>query len=268
MKTVIITWKQDVKNLRRYGLHNYWGFGDMIRGVCGIFDVCEEFGYKLYVDMRHHPVHHFFEHIKHDYESIVDEKKDDIILNIFHTRREIIDKLHTIFQTSDLYINAMWVDPYIYSSELSSKNKEFIRNILTPTREFNDYISTQIPIQTYNIIHFRIGDIHIGATTLPDYHKYINLIQQYGNSNDIIISDNNKLKHIVKETLGDRFIVTDIDPCHVGVEINIEKIKGTLYEFILASRARHINTYSNYGWVSGFILTIHRIYDVPIIAMK
>lgn len=268
MKTVIITWKQEVKNLWRHGLHNYWGFGDMIRGVCGVFDVCEELGYTLYVDMRHHPIHHFFKNIEHGFESIIDENKEDIILDIFSSRNSIIEKLCNKFENSDIYFNAMWVDPYIFSNNISSKNKDFLKRILTPTDEFSEYIASRLPRHPYNILHFRLGDTCSSLQTIIDNNKYIHLMHQYGKPHDIVISDNNQLKHIVRETLSEIYSVTDNDQCHIGIETDLEKIKGTLYEFMLASRSIHINTYTVYSWISGFVHAIHHIYDVPIICMR
>jgi hypothetical protein len=263
-KTVIIIWKQHVINDK----DSFWGFGDMLRGVCGVFDVCEALGYKLYIDMRHHPVHNFFQHIENGYESIIDTNINNIIIDTFNTRISIIDKLHSIFETSDVYYNAMWCHTYILDHVLSSSMKDFIGRLLTPTIDFRLYIDSMIPSESYNVLHFRLGDNHIASSTLTGYEQYVHLIERYARNGDVIISDNKRLKEIIRDIFHDKYKITNIEPCHIGTETDLEKIRGTLYEFILTSRAKHISTKTCYGWTSGFVHTIHRIFDVPMTCIR
>lgn len=263
-KTVIVIWKQVIMN----HTGSYWGFGDMLRGVCGVAEVCKEYGYNLFVDMRYHPVHHFFKHIEHGYESVIDNNINNVTLDIFNTHESLVSKLSRAFEASDVYYNAMWCDTYVFNRDLSSSTKEFVRRLLTPTDDFREYIDSRLPSTTFHIVHFRLGDDRIGTSALTDYEQYQKLIERYACDGDFIISDNKRLKEIVRDTYSDKYRLTDIEPCHIGKETELEKIRGTLYEFILTSRAMRINTKSCYSWISGFVNTVHSIFDVPITYMS
>ncbi len=53
----------------------------------------------------------------------------------------------------------------------------------------------------------------------------------------------------------------DTIPAHLGDHNHCDLIKDTLFEFFLVTKCKKIRTYSNNGWVSGFVYWIHKIYE-------
>lgn len=263
-KTVIIVWKQVVKNLKPTEKDNFWGFGDMIRGVCGIVDVCEELGILVFVDTRHHPVGSFFKYNTHTYEELIDNNIDNINIDLFNNRESIKTHLTNIFKTKDIYYNAIWVNPYIFTIKLSNYVKQFIKTVLTPTDTFQAYIDKHLPSYKYDIIHFRLGDKYFDSNDKSNFKDVMNKLQNTIGGGDILISDSKSFKDIVYKEMHDKIVISDIKPCHIGYEKDNYKIQETLYEYILLTKAQTIKTYSVYGWVSGFTNSIHKIYDVPL----
>jgi hypothetical protein len=266
-KVYIIIWKQEVNNYKRKGFECYWGFGDMLRGVCAVFDVCQELNIKLYVDMRYHPIGQFFKHVQHGFEELIDNNINNINLDIFNTRQSITDHINNKFKDSNIYFNAAWGSTYVYDNSLPELTKQFVKELLTPTDDFQNYINQHLPKEEYSIIHFRLGDMFFD-NNIPDKLSYLcNLVDNNSRASDIIISDS----PVFKNTLNNKthnYTISNIIPCHLGFETDMNKVKETLYEFILVSKSNHIKTYSSYGWISGFVHSIHRIYDIPLTILK
>jgi hypothetical protein len=56
----------------------------------------------------------------------------------------------------------------------------------------------------------------------------------------------------------------DIDIGHIGKDNDDKLIKNTLLEFFIMTNANKIKTYSNYTWISGFVLWASYIYNIPL----
>lgn len=268
MKTVVVVWKQRLVKSNGRVDTSFWGFGDLLRGVCGMYELCRELGYTMYVDMRHHPLGQLFKPIPHAHERAVDSVKDRLTCNAFPShslmKRFLSDKL----RRSDLWCGFVWAGLYIFEKPLSEECKAFVRSILVPTDEYAAYIDAHLPTGAYNITHFRMGDATINSTSVTIPPPVLRLLEDSPSGTNILISDSDVLKKAALELHPAKYVALDTQTCHVGVETDIEKVKSTIVEFIAASRAKSINTFSVYSWVSGFVNTIHMIYDVPLTAMK
>ena len=60
----------------------------------------------------------------------------------------------------------------------------------------------------------------------------------------------------------------DMEIGHLGYEKDDTKIKNTLCEFLIMTKAKKIKTYSCYNWVSGFVNSVCKLYDIELINLK
>jgi hypothetical protein len=94
---------------------------------------------------------------------------------------------------------------------------------------------------------------------------YNHFLENY-EPNDILITDSNDFRNYVRSHHSSAFVF-DHDVCHIGYHHDTEHMPGicnTLVEFFLCTEASKLKTFSIYGWVSGFIYPIHKIYDIPL----
>lgn len=263
-RTLIVVWKQNY--IGRNPKIQFWGFGDVLRGLCGVLDVCDELGIEVAVDMRHHPLSYCFAHQSHGYEHDVDTHIDQIPLQAFSIRTTLKHYLEKAFENKLVHVMGAWVDPYIFANPLKNKTKEYIRRLLSPTTEFamwmNSHQSDDVPA---NVLHFRLGDDHLvrkkGGNT---YEVLSEKVRKHSTTPIYVVSDSPQFKSILQKTKIPNVSVSNVEPCHLGVESDPTKVMATVAEYLLLSHAKTIHTYSVYGWTSGFVHSVHRIFDVPL----
>ena len=77
-KTVIHVWTQTPANVKSDDTHNFWGIGDLLRGVYGLYNLSVEMGFRLIVDLSLHPVAQCLEVVPHEYSDVIQAHKDEI----------------------------------------------------------------------------------------------------------------------------------------------------------------------------------------------
>ena len=275
MKTVIHVYKQNIKQINADGfdIDTMVGLGDCLRGTLTLYRLSKVYGFNLIVDIRHHPISNFFIINKHNYEDIIDKNIED--LKFFYVTQNLQNYLENIIKTEDiiyLHTNAIFNMNEITNAIniLTNDEKEFMKNILKPNDNFNNYIENKIinlP-KKFNIIHFRIGDtksFNNNGLTQEELENYENIFKKYYEENDVLISDNIIFKNYIKSKYN--IIVYDVNIGHLGNTNNLEEIHGTLFDFILQSKSSKIKTFSNYFWISGFVQWNSNIFDIPLISM-
>lgn len=273
-KTVVHVWKQTCRNYP----NSYWGIGDMIRGSIGLYQFCKYYGINLIVDISQYPVSKFLKsgNSEHIYSDIVKRDKDliDFVANYeYH--------IHTNFSNENcaaLFFSTNSVLS-VYDRDFEQDIKDFVKNILQPTEEIENYIENLYDIlgiknKLYKILHYRLGDEEI--VNGNKNNKFNNLYQHFlscvneGSSNNpiILLSDSLAFKNYVKSNyVFDNLVnlkLLNFPICHLGVTDSDENIKNTLAELIIATRSSELNTYSVYSHISGFVYFSHKIYDIPI----
>jgi hypothetical protein len=267
MKTVIYVWS--TKYIRESGYcwekEHYWGLGDMLRGILAMHYICKKLNYNLIIDYSLHPISNFINQIPHDFNDIIQKNKDNIRFYVFNSYDQIENFLKKEFINNDVTYFATNASLFVYDS-IDEAAKKFIKENFTPNDELKKLINSYTPtIENYSIIHYRLGDNFLSEKENAEiFSRIVNqhFIFNY-KDDDIFITDSNSFKRFVKENLKNVKIV-DIDVGHIGLEKNIDLIKNTLIEFFIMTRAKHIKTYTNYTWISGFVHIVHKIYDVPI----
>jgi hypothetical protein len=253
-KTVICVVSQNVK-----GMSGYWGLGDILRGLISTYYITKKLGCHYIIDIQLHPISKFLKNNDHPYSELIYDNRDNIYYQgnpeeyIRNNNSDII-----FFNTNADGDNLMTDDC-----------KKFIINIFTPNEELSKYIlsiTNNIPYNPYDILHYRLGDADFVDNRKIDMKIFIDNFLMNKKDNDILMSDSKKFKKIMKGK--SNVYICDFDVGHIGVEKDDTKIKNTLCEFFIITRARKIKTYSVYPWVSGFMLYTSKLYDIELINLK
>ena len=60
------------------------------------------------------------------------------------------------------------------------------------------------------------------------------------------------------------FFVFDTEIGHLGYHSDTNKLRDTLFEFFVMTKAEKIKSYTINNWPSGFVKIVHEIYNVPL----
>lgn len=266
--TVIMVWKQHMNS----------GFGDLLRGTIYLHKLSQRMNFRLIVDTQLHPVSKFLVPRPHMYSSYVMEHQSEIYYGISKQPEEIVNTIKTAIKyDKPLLIMTNALDNY--SESPSNGCKHFMRSLLIPTEEFKRYFNEmctafRIP-KIYSIAHFRLGDEELVDNKI-NFEQYTELcgiidVQMARTPNLYIMSDSLHFKKYLckrmRPELIDRIIPTT--PIHLAhPDMDVEKMKETMFDFMLLTNARIIKTHSKYKWVSGFVQWASHIFNVPLINMK
>jgi hypothetical protein len=227
-----------------------------------MFQLSKKYNFHLKVDIQLHPISSFLKYNKHNYSNYVLENKDNIPFIYPEDIEQFI--INNTNEVCCLFTNSLIID------EITDECKEFIKELLTPTKEFAYYISqttllTKAPTN-FNIFHFRLGDSMLvrNKDTDTPLEYYNNILNKYYEKDDILLSDSTQFKEFIIESNHPIFLFKN-QTAHIGYEKNIEFLKDTLFEFFTIIKAKKIKTFTFYHHISGFVNMLHHIYDIPII---
>jgi hypothetical protein len=264
-KTVIHTWIQKACNLPQT---SFCGFGDMLRGAYGVYESCSRLGYDCIIDFSNHPVGQFFENITHPFSDIIKSNINSVHFNIFNSNEEIDNYIKGELESKDYIYFSTNCSLFVYNSVISEDCKKVMRQLLTPNSKFQEYITTYMPKEPYGVIHYRFGDhVLINKDDIDIYPAFSNLSRNL-EEDTVLISDSIKFKIHVATIFPNKFIIFETKQCHIGISDDMEALRDTLFEFIIATRAKYIKTYSTYSWVSGFMNIVNKIYDVELFGIS
>ena len=264
-KIVVFVLKQQYYNYKKS--ESFWGMGDMMRSIYGMYKKSKEYNFKLIIDISNHPISKYLENIMHDYISPM----NDIIHTIPYLVGDKVDahiKEHMNSPNEVTYIGGhCGLDAY-HPSEYDQETKIFIKRMIRPNTEFLSFFNEKIGnwnVSDIDVIHYRLGDnelvLHNVNTNKIEY-CYQHMLQQL-NDNMILLTDSSALKSYVKEKKCNVQIF-DHDIGHIGYDTSEHKIMNSLFEYFLLTKVKSIKTHSVYAWISGFTYSIHKIYDIPI----
>ena len=247
-KTFILAWTYQPNNKRSDDTNNFWGLGDIIRGAISMFQLSKKYDFTLIVDLQHHSLSKYLKFEPHKYSHLLLENKHNIPF--------IEDwEIESYLQNNTNDVSLLFTNCHL-RGEVTEDCKEFIKNILTPTNEFQHDIN--------QILHFRLGDSSLVRNQTSDYSNMIVKMNEWREENDILMSDSKFFKDEVKKR-NINILLLDTIPTHLGYKNHSDNIKDTLLEFFIATQSQKIKTYSIYDWISGFVNIVHQIYDIPII---
>ena len=263
MKTIIQVWTQNIKDVTKdenISL-SYWGFGDMLRGSIRLYQIAKELNIEYIIDIQLHPISKFLKQKQHRYKDLILENRN----NIPFVRGEHV--LEIIEKTEENNVSFFMTNNCIDIKPFDEDCKNFLKNFLTPTQEFMKFFeekSKNIPYNDYNILHYRVGD-NVGLVNennTKGFHHLMRSVKLNIEKDDILFSDSKKFKNYVNIYFKIFFFKLNIG--HTGFDNDEEKLKNTMFEFFVLTKAKKIKTYSVYGWTSGFVSWASQIYDIPL----
>jgi len=264
---VIMVWSQ----------HMDAGFGDLLRGTIYLHQLSHKLKFELIVDTRLHPVSKLLVSHPHKYSNYVMEHKSKIV-NMIHTAPK---DMESFIKCRLMHNMPLLIVVNTYPNEsLSIDCKRFMRRLLTPTDEFKKYFNEMCAkfriSRNYSIAHFRLGDqeLNDNESDVEQYHKLCAMIdvQLATIPNLYIMSDSltfkTYLRNSIRPELSHRIIPTK--PIHLAVPNahDIDKMRETMFDFMLLANSRVIKTHSIYQWVSNFVAWVSLIFDVPLFDLK
>jgi len=238
---------------------NFWGLGDMLRGIVTSHMVCKKLGYSFFIDARNHPIQHFLKETNHPFVDNVNQKRNTIRFEAVGDLKQLGDVIQ--FSRNDapfLFATNGTIIPFYENAAI-----EFIRGFLTPSATLLERIHFMKPKHSYTIFHVRCGDSFLVRGETGHFKSLYERFLAHKAETDILISDSCLFKQYVKENCPCTMFNHSV--CHVGVSSDLESIGNTMLEFFIASGAQAIKTVSVYSWTSGFVDSIHKIYQVPLI---
>jgi hypothetical protein len=273
-----MVWLKTDSGMHPNGFIKSYGLGDILRGTIYLHQMSVKFGFNFIVDIRPHPISQHLIVNKHSLMEYVDANMNNIkIINCDETA----DRFHYIYNASLHISDPLLICTNMFCNEnLSSDCKHFMKQLLTPNKNFSEYLnektrSYSILSSPYSIIHFRLGDSEFltkNQTDCSTLNETVNILKKYAESTDILMTDSFRFKqYLVDNKINVAMFNTR--PLHLGEFLTVftevgDSFKETLYEFFTLSTASKIKTYSVYGWVSGFVKFSSLIYDVPLTNLK
>jgi len=269
MKTIIHVWTHEFninkEHLAKYNYYNekefYFGLGDLMRSTIKLYQLSKIMNFRLIVDVQHHPISSFLEIQKTEYSDYVLENKNNIDYVCYGAVEDYINESNKdilLILTNDFFTGVVTNDC-----------KAFMRNILKPTSEYQEYINFQLsklPFSDYNIIHYRLNDDEFKNGGAGKNIEYLNSILYSLNnnkeSNDVLLTDSLSFKEY--SFLHSNVFIFDTKLCHLGLSKDYHAIRDTLFELFLITYSKKIKTYCKIHNVSGFVKWISEIYDIPI----
>jgi hypothetical protein len=283
IKTIVYVYQEKYINNK-----NCTGFGDFLRGFYFLIQFCKDNKYKFDLIINH-PISKYFELKKNIHENIsskieffeknnfdgyvnnygfINYKSND--LNIYEEFKNYLNKL-------PVYNDTVYVYCINLTNNIDDNNKKFMKYFIQPSIEMNNYIHEFIEkeqLTNYNILHIRCGDDFLirdinfeeseGQKILNNLLKEFEILKMNNIVQWIIISDNHHVKKILIEKYS--FLKTFYhEITHTGENIQHDdiKIKNTLLEFYIMSKAKHIFSFSSYKHGSGFSKWCAETYNVP-----
>ena len=244
-KHMVFTWTQNVVNLKQTNKDNFWGIGDIIRGMIRSYQLSKKYNISFNVDIQNHPISKYLEPVSHPYMNDLLYKKDNIPFIMSDDIESYINSNNGIIF---FLTNAHFNEP------ITDECRLFIKSIFVPTSEFKSYMDTFLLPSNYVVYHYRFGDKEMIEGEETDYSSSV--IHLTKNMNPIIprilLSDSNKFKKIINEA-GISIIIYNTSISHIGYH---NDIKDTLFEFFILSKASHIYTPSILGWIYRFLTLI------------
>ena len=263
-KTVILAWTHKVSNLTTDNVNNFWGIGDLIRGTIQLYQLSQKHNFELIIDIQHHPISNLLKKRNHLYSEFVKQNQDNIPF-IFPYQAES----HIINNLNSLNKPLLLITTDYYSEPITQECKDFIKELLSPNNEFEKYMrqkSQENPYFLYEILHYRLGDAEMVREQQDSivYYATQNILKKdlKPEENVIFLSDSQKLKDTVKNN--GTFFAFNTQIGHTGYHCDLDKLRDTLFEFFVMTKATVITSYTVNNWISGFVKIAHDIYNVPL----
>lgn len=264
--TVVLVIKQSYYNCIQNQTDNFWGMGDMMRSIYGAYIKSKEYNFKLIIDFSHHPISDFIICSNHKYSNEISNNINSIYM---YSNKQFNRYLSRNLNSNKTAFVGAHFGPEVYNENICDNDiKFFIKKNIRMNSHFLSCFQEKIKnisLLNFNVIHYRLGDIEL-IQNIADTNKltkYYNHLMGEITNNTILLTDSTTFKNYVKQN-NDSIFLFNHDIGHIGYHSSYEKMKNSLIEYFILSKATSIKSYSVYKWTSGFTYSIHKIYDVPL----
>lgn len=231
---------------------NYYGLGDIMRGIISTYQYCKSINCKMLIDIHEHPLTSVIE-INPKYNTEIGGP-----VYFYGVDGGTFDTLELTSKDSVIFCN-------VFPNSLTEDDTEFLKSVII----VKDKYKIALPA-SYNVFHIRTGDFYQYVTSIPPvFYRYIELIQTHASPGDIVCSDSNTFKQLVKEALPHLKVYNeDVRGSHTGCNNSIDILRAAIEDFQIMMGASKIYTYSVYWWVSGFVEWCSKMNGIPLINLK
>jgi hypothetical protein len=273
----------------KYGSNvNATGIGDFIRGSYFLMQFCEESRLLFNINILNHPISQFLEIYQNTqpshYKNI--NKFDIVNFNPSILDDNILTNIHDytinndfIYFLKDKTVHNKKIYTYIITYPtilISEEHKIYMRHLLKPNKYLSLLIDEQLTKlglieKEFSIIHIRYGDNYLIKNETQINVNHLNTIKKtidyLGSTNKILlISDNMIIKNILTTKFPHiKTHFNKISHTGEGVKLDTNKLKNTMIDFYLFSRAKNIYAFSVYKHGTGFSKWAAETYSVPYI---
>jgi len=260
MKTLVHVWLQKYHFSEVGG---FWGLGDFLRGAWYFAHYSTKLNYKFDIDFSNHEIGKYFNNCS---KMNINDKEIKFYCN-FPTNMivDFFEKNESIY----LGYNGK-VENWKLHNDDSIKNQ--FKMWLTPSSVLEERIKQiSYNLEDFNVVHFRLGDKFIvenknsffdSVLFYITYQKLESILNKIKDTNFFLISDSVEFKNYVRtKNKNSKLFISNGFPQHFGVSNNL---LDTLAEYVICTKSKKIFSHSCYGWLSGFVHSIHKIYDIEI----
>jgi hypothetical protein len=264
------------------GSHGGAGLGDILRGMLSFTEYCKGRDVEIEYCFTNHPISNWLKGTQGRTNYVFEDFTTHILKSWENCYIEFEKSLAQpgllYIETNVIPFKAIGIpsDNYYKSEYFSESTISKVRNALAFTDDIleatNNILNSYSIEGTYTIIHIRLQDYKFldydlnGAIPLSRVLTKLKTIE-YDKSTTIFMSTSRKLLQVLQKRLGVH--IRDTDAIHLGnfddtTEELKQRIKETVLDFILLSRASQIIQLSDYIWGSGFSDSCATIYSIPI----
>lgn len=240
-RTLIFALKQRARNMPRTKRGNFWGLGDMLRGMVRSCQFAQKHAYDdFFIDTRHHPISQVLNSHRHGCEEFVDTCIEQLEFTSLRTFATKVKANHTravcILTNGDLH----GPPPNSYCAEKIRRAFSFP---LLPSRTHD------------TVVHIRMGDNEMIGTQ-PDRGKANGVLHKLRGvpRTALVISDS---QYVRSQARAMGFLVSNSTPAHFGLAEKPDELDGIWKDFFALVSAQKIYAYSVHSWGSGFVSWAH-----------
>jgi len=260
-----------------FSFRNLPGFGDNLRGLISVMQILNDLNkmqekiYILHIDFSKSKISKF---IKQHPTKNETESTDEFVRIYGDDKRYHLHIEHFLLNTPakcvTIHSNLM-PDMDNITPEIKKNIKELFVFQEYFYKKLDEYLQ-QLP-EVYNLYHFRFGDSVLVTQNSDenDIFSKLNIFQkEHSGDSCLIISDSLVFKQKIFDLYANKKVYVFLNrPTHTYDE-NTNEIDDmdVFIDFMFISKASNLYCYSNYSWISNFVLWTSMVYDVPLHNIK
>jgi len=242
---------------------NFQGIGDNIRGLITILQIKKILNFELNIDFCNHV---FNQYLVNNYISINSQiEKTYLFYNENINNNFLVNEINEL--SKNYNVISIYTNSFPIIDEIDNDIKVYIKKLLILKPEIEEYIKLKLyelpPI--FNLFHYRVGDNILINNNIENNSLYVENFLKNIKKNAVIISDSLSFKKELFDLYNNKDVYVFLNkPYHTKIQSDID----TIVDFFLIKNAKAVYCYSNYRWISNFVLWTSIIYDISLFDIK